>query len=194
MKKILFLAAILSASLFASAQDEVLKIELNDGSFQTIKVEDIKEMTFDVAEASVTEGYVGSFSGRMSVVVGGMFTYETDITLNITEGENSTLDVAIPQYQLENTVMGNLTLGEYTIKGLAYDEAKGAFYRLYGADGLSEYFKAESDGTVTMDKVYDFKESSEITITKTATGVNIVNSFQLGAMPFPIVATLDGAE
>lgn len=50
MKKSLVTMGVLGIAIIATAQTEVLRIELNDGKIQTINVNDIKEMTFDISD------------------------------------------------------------------------------------------------------------------------------------------------
>lgn len=140
--------------------------------------------------------YVKPVSNSISVVVGGQFTYTNDnVTYNVrkyVEDNVEKLDVEVPEYALANTVMGNLTLGSYVIKGLTYDEERGAFYRDYKDDGLSFHFTAESNGTKTMDGEYTFNSTKDNNISVAYNGNQvsaIVNTFQMGAMPFPIVST-----
>lgn len=195
MKKHILASLSFLLSLTAAAQTEVLRIELNDGTVQTVPVGDIREMTFATEEADLTEGYIGQFHGTNSVVVGGMFTYTADITYDIVKGADGTLTVNVPTYSLANTVMGDLTLGAYTISGLTYDEAKGGFYHDYGSDGLQMHFTAVKDGTTSMDKDYGFNPGSEITVTKAADGgIKVVNKFKMGAMPFESIATFGGTK
>lgn len=144
--------------------------------------------------------YVKPVSNSISVVVGGQFTYTNDnVTYNVrkyVEDNVEKLDVEVPEYALANTVMGNLTLGSYVIKGLTYDEERGAFYRDYKDDGLSFHFTAESNGTKTMDGEYTFNSTKDNNISVAYNGNQvsaIVNTFQMGAMPFPIVSTFNGA-
>ena len=47
MKKHIVASLSLLLSLTAAAQTEVLRIELNDGTVQTVPVSDIREMTLD---------------------------------------------------------------------------------------------------------------------------------------------------
>lgn len=87
--------------------------------------------------------------------------------------------------------MGDLTLGTYTVKGLTYDEAKGGFYRDYKNDGLTFHFKSVSKGTTTKDQDYAFNPEKDNNILVKYDGSNvsdIVNTFQMGAMPFAIVS------
>lgn len=195
MKKTILTAFASIIALGAAAQTEVMKIELNDGTTQTIEVENIKEITFSTDGENPADAYIGQFTGKNTVVVGGNFTYTADnVTFDIAEGTDNTLTVNIPEYVLTNTVMGDLTLGAHTIAGLAYDETTGAYVRDYGNDGLSMHFKAEQGGNVTMNKDYNFNPGSEIIVEKTAAGIKITNKFKMGAMPFELVATFEGTK
>lgn len=147
---------------------------------------------------SVKAYYVKSVTNAITVSVGGMFTYNNEsVTYNVRkymdEGVEK-LDVEVPQYQLDGTVMGDLTLGSYTIKGLTYNEEKGGFYRDYKDDGLTFHFVAKQNGVATMDKDYSFNSEKDNNILVTYSGnniVSIVNTFQMGAMPFGIVTTFN---
>lgn len=152
------------------------------------------KLKFCIGKAPEAYAYAGKHTGVNSVTVGGNFTYTADITYDIEAAADGTLTLKVPEYRLADTVMGDLTLGAYTITGIAWDSDKKAFYRVYGADGLKEYFKAEKDGTVTMDKEYEFKDTSCVLIEKGADGIIITNSFSLGSMPFPIVAKFETAK
>ena len=145
--------------------------------------------------------YVKAVSNSITVTVGGAYTYNNDnVTYNVrryVDGDIEKLDVEVPSYSLANTIMGDLTLGAYTVKGLVYDEEQGGFYRDYKNDGLSFHFKAEKEGTTTMDKDYDFnpEKDNNILVKYDGTKVaSIVNTFQMGAMPFGIVSVLGGTE
>ena len=140
--------------------------------------------------------YVKPVSNSINVTVGGMYKYTNEsVTYNVRkymDGDVEKVDVEVPTYTLDNTVMGNLTLGTYVVKGLAYDEERGGFYRDYKDDGLSFHFTAESNGTKTMDGEYKFNSAKPNNILVKYNGNNIesiVNQFQMGAMPFPIVAS-----
>lgn len=143
--------------------------------------------------------YVKAVSNQLSVTVGGMYTYTNDnVTYNVrkyVDGDVEKLDVEVPEYTLDGTIMGDLTLGSYVIKGLVYDESKGGFWRDYKDDGLTFHFKAVSDGNTTMDNDYTFNSSKDNNILVAYEGNNvssIVNTFQMGAMPFSIVSTFGG--
>lgn len=177
-------------ALSASAQNEVLKIELNDGTVQTVAIDDIRQMTFGTEEAASPEG---TYSGTISVTVGGQFTYEdTDHSITVTENNDGTLKVVLDQYRLSGTMMGDLTIGTLTIDNIAYDETRQAYYRNYSGDGLKRNFLASKDGNTTMNGDYDLGETSEITLTFDGDNVTVQNDFKLGAMPFPLTSKYTG--
>lgn len=149
---------------------------------------------------SVKGYYVKAVSNPIVVTVGGQFTYNNDnVTYELRrykDGETDKLDVAVPSYTLANTVMGNLTLGSYTVKGLVYDEAQGGYYRDYKNDGLKFHFTAVQGGKTTMDKDYEFaaEKPNNILVKYEGNDVSsIVNTFQVGTMPFGIVSVFSGA-
>ena len=144
--------------------------------------------------------YVKAVTSAITVNVGGMFPYANEgVTYNVRkymDGDVQKVDVEVPTYTLDNTLMGNLTLGTYTVKGLTYDEEKGGFYRDYKNDGLSFHFMAEKDGNKTMDGEYEFNTAKDNNILVKYNGskiTDIVNTFQMGAMPFSIVTSFNSA-
>lgn len=149
---------------------------------------------------SVKGYYVKAVSNPITVTVGGQFTYNNDnVTYELRrykDGETDKLDVTVPSYTLANTIMGDLTLGSYTVKGLVYDEAQGGYYRDYKNDGLKFHFTDVQGGKTTMDKDYDFATDKDNNILVKYAGNNvssIVNTFQVGTMPFGIVSVFSGA-
>ena len=149
---------------------------------------------------SVKGYYVKAVSNPITVTVGGQFTYNNDnVTYELRrykDGETDKLDVTVPSYTLANTIMGDLTLGSYTVKGLVYDEEQGGYYRDYKNDGLKFHFTAVQGGKTTMDKDYDFATDKDNNILVKYEGNNvssIVNTFQVGTMPFGIVSVFSGA-
>lgn len=144
--------------------------------------------------------YVKAVTSAITVNVGGMFPYANEgVTYNVRkymDGDVQKVDVEVPTYKLDNTLMGNLTLGTYTVKGLTYDEEKGGFYRDYKNDGLSFHFTAEKDGNKSMDGEYGFNTAKDNNILVKYDGskiTDIVNTFQMGAMPFGIVSSFNSA-
>lgn len=186
--KAIIAALALTAALSAGAQD-VVTIEFNNGNTQTINVADIKEMRFEQKST-----IAGEYTGEISVVVGGQFTYKTTITGTVSENPDGTINFTYPEYVLTGTVMGDLTLGTVTIPDIAYDEAKGAYFRDYSADGIKQHFTAVSGGNTSMNNDYVLGTGSTITLKFDGNSVSIQNPFKLGAMPFPLVATFTGTK
>ena len=146
-------------------------------------------------QPSLTDEYVGEFSGLLTLNIGGQHEYETDIAIKISQTENETLIITFPEYILPNTLMGDITMGTLTLENLTYDSSKGGFYLDYGEAGISQYFKAERNGTVTMDSEFRLNAPSDIFVTKGDDGeIKVVNSFRIGAMPMPITATFIGRK
>ena len=144
--------------------------------------------------------YVKAVTSAINVNVGGMFPYANEgVTYNVRkymDGDVQKGDVEVPTYTLDNTLMGNLTLGTYTVKGLTYDEEKGGFYRDYKNDGLNFHFTAEQNGNKIMDGDFEFNSAKDNNILVKYNGskiTDIVNTFQMGAMPFGIVSSFNSA-
>lgn len=144
-------------------------------------------------QPSLTDGYVGESSGQLTLNIAGQYDYDTDIKIVISKGKNETLTVTFPEYTLSNTLMGDITMGSLTLENLEYDSSKGGFYLNYGEQGITQYFKAERNGTVTMNDEYPLNAPCDILITKGDDGkITVINSFRIGAMPMPITATFIG--
>lgn len=141
--------------------------------------------------------YIKSVEAKpLYVSVGGKYNYQNEnVTYNVRkymDGDVEKLDVEIPTYTLDETVMGDLTLGTYTVKGLTYDESKGGYYHDYTNDGLTFHFTAVQNGKTTMDNDYAFNSEKDNNILVTYDGntvSDIKNTFQMGSMPFQIVST-----
>ena len=149
---------------------------------------------------NINSYYVKAVTSAINVNVGGMFPYANEgVTYNVRkymDGDVQKVDVEVPTYTLDNTLMGNLTLGTYTVKGLVYDEEKGGFYRDYKNDGLNFHFTAEQNGNKTMDGDFEFNSAKDNNILVKYDGskiTDIVNTFQMGAMPFGIVSSFNSA-
>lgn len=154
---------------------------------------------FHAGEASMADVVAGTYSGTNTVVVGGAYTYTANMAYTIKANPDSTITIEVPEYKLNNTIMGNLTLGAYTISNIAYDKKTETFHHVYGEDGLAQHFKAvnvDENGKEinppTMDQLYSFAPNSQIILEPVpGGGIKVENSFQLGKMPFPIVATFE---
>lgn len=159
------------------------------------------KLTFYIGTVPPSILVKGNHQGSISVMVGDNYGpyVNSQVKHVITANADGTINVVIPEYTLDNTAIGNLTLGTYTISNIAYDTEKGAFYRDYKDDGLQFHFKAVNGGTTTIDGDYLFTNLGNITIQKTDAGVSIVNNFKPtradgGGMPMNISATFTEAQ
>lgn len=148
-------------------------------------------ISFYPGEAPLACELNGSHSGTNNITVGRV-TYPADITYKVTANPDGSINLSLPEYQVEGTPMGDLTLGAYTLKNIPYDKEKGAFYRLYG-EGVKEHLKAVKDGNTTIDDEYDLDEEGFIQVEKTENGIKVTNSFQPIPMPFAIQAVFETA-
>lgn len=145
----------------------------------------------------------GTYSGTNSVQVGNNedWTYTADISYEITANEDGTINIIVPEYTLEGTMMGDLTLGTYTISNIQFNQELGTYFCAYGYDELQMNFK-----TTEIDRDYYFSyinPTSNITIQPKngMPGVKVKNTFGLGVieegvfqkkMPYTITATFEG--
>lgn len=140
---------------------------------------------------SIESYYVKPTTKQVSVVVGGSIgpyinpsvTY--DARIYEVDGQKQ-LDIALHEYSLDGTVMGDILLGSHIIKGLTWNEEKGGYFRDYSQDGITFHFKT-SQG---MDGNYGFTKGGNLLVKMNGTDITYAeNAFQPGAMPFPIVST-----
>jgi len=152
-------------------------------------------ITFHPGTAPLAYTTEGNYKGTNTVVVGGQYPYDADITYKLTANTDGSINITVPEFQLTGTVMGDLTLGSYTISNIAYDETRGAFYRDYTNDGLAMHMTAVNGDVTTMDSDYTFEANgADIEVKVTESGITVVNNFQPGRMPFPIAATFEGTK
>ena len=154
------------------------------------------DITWHYAEASAASKVAGNYSGTTSLKVGGSFGPFTSATVGykITANEDGTINVTASEENYTGvTMMGNLTLGTYTVKNLAYDKESNSFVRDYSNDGLKVHFKAV--GGMPIDNEYSFKATSKMVVTVDESGtLTIKNNYSLTRMPFPISATYTGKK
>ena len=147
-------------------------------------------ITFYAGDAPVACQLEGEHAGTNSVLVGDSYgPYDVNATYSISANPDGTLNLTIPEYSIEGTPIGDLTVGKSVIKNIAFDTKKNAFYRVYGEDGLNIHVKAVKDDTPRFDADYAFAQDSYVLIEQTEAGIKVTNSFQPGRMPFPIKAT-----
>ena len=90
-------------------------------------------------------------------------------------------------------MVGNLTIGTYTVKNLSYDKATNSFVRDYSKDGIKVHLK--SDGMMKLDKDYPFQATSKMIVKLGENGaLTITNNYSLTGMPMSISATYTGKK
>lgn len=146
---------------------------------------------------NITAYYIKDYSDKLDVSIGGMFNYTAaKVTYSVRtypEGGNTLLDVNVPSYKLNETDLGDLTIGGYLVKGLKMDEQKGGYYRDYVNDGLTMHFKSVKDGQTGMDGDYVMNEmENNILVVYEGRNIKVTNAFHPGKMPFQIVSTFPG--
>lgn len=142
--------------------------------------------------------YIKTYTDKLEVMIDKQYTVE-NVSYNVrtypvlevalpTEYV-SQIDVEVPTFDLPDATIGALTSGGYTVKGLAFDESKGGYYRDYSGDGLSLHFH-----TATIDGDYPLSnaDANNMLVTFSDKKIKIVNNYKPGAMPFLITTTFPG--
>ena len=155
------------------------------------------DITWHYAKASAASKVAGNYTGTTSLTVGGMFGPFTSATVEykVTANEDGSINVTASEEKYTGVPMaGNLTLGTYTVKNLAYDKATNSFSRDYSEDGIKVFFKSDNIGKKEGED-YAFGKTSKMTVTFAEDGtLTITNNYKIGAMPFPISATYTGKK
>lgn len=135
---------------------------------------------------NITAYYVKPTTKMVKVAVAGAEYENESVTYDARlyrEDERTMLDIAIHDYSLTGTVMGDITLGAYTIRGLVYDESRKAYCRDYSQDGLSFHFTTSGG----IDNDYTFSKKGNILVKMSGADIAYAeNDYQPGSMPFPI--------
>lgn len=187
MKK-LFTIVLLALAAFSSANAQTVTILKTDGTSEVLKASEIASITFEPAK-SAAETIAGTYTGKDSISVGGMFNYnaDADAEYKIVANADGTINVTLPEETFTKTAIGDLVVGTFTVSNIAWDESAQAFVRSYGKDGIKFHFKSS-----TMDNDYALdKDNCKITVNSNDDGtVTIRNTYQIGNMPFPIYSTV----
>ena len=155
------------------------------------------EITWHYVEASAASKVAGNYTGTTSLKIGempGSYTSPT-VGYKVTANEDGSINVTTSEEKYTGVPMvGNLTIGTYTVKNLAYDKATNSFSRDYSSDDLKVYLKSEG-GLMSLNKDYAFESPSKIIVKLDENGtLTITNSYKLTHMPLPISATYTGKK
>lgn len=194
MKKIFTLVIVSFLSALAVQAQKVV-INKTDGSQVTYQADEVKDIQF--APLTLADTYAGSYKGFDNVNVMVSYKSSEEVVYKVTANGDGTINLIVPEVTYKKTMMGNLTLGTYTIKNIPYDENKKAFVKAYKDDNIKFHFiKKKDDGSVISDQEYTFdSKKCKVVISKEADGkLKVENTYQLGKMPFPISGSFMGTK
>ncbi len=194
MKKIFTLVIVSFLSALAVQAQKVV-INKTDGSQVTYQADEVKDIQF--APLTLADTYAGSYKGFDNVNVMVSYKSSEEVVYKVTANGDGTINLIVPEVTYKKTMMGNLTLGTYTIKNIPYDENQKAFVKAYKDDNIKFHFiKKNDDGSVISDQEYTFDSKiCKVVISKEADGkLKVENTYQLGRMPFPISGSFMGTK
>lgn len=140
-------------------------------------------------KAPQTVKLAGTYLGDNSVSVMKLTYIAKNTGYSFWVNDDGTYTIQVLGQKLEGTVMGDLTLGAYTINNLIYDEKTETFSKDYSNDGLKLKFKK---GAETEYKEYPLtKATIKATFGKDGS-LKVENNFTAGSMPFPLQGVFNG--
>lgn len=141
------------------------------------------------------EKAAGIYTGTDQVTIGGQWTYTSSADYTITANADGSINLTIGTETYENTIMGNITQGAFTIKNIPYDAKTLSFTKDYAADNLSAHVTMVKDGNILKDDDFSIP-SGTITVTPQADGsIKVTNKqYTYGKMPFKMDAEFTGTR
>lgn len=141
------------------------------------------------------EKVAGIYTGTDQVTIGGQWTYTSSADYTITTNADGSINLTIGTETYENTLMGNITQGAFTIKNVPYDAKTLSFTKNYAADNLYAHVTMVKDGKTTMDRDFPIP-SGTITVTPQADGsIKVTNKqYTYGKMPLKMDAEFTGTR
>lgn len=143
-------------------------------------------------------GLAGTWGTSMSVnVIGQPLNVSVDYV--ISDNADGSINVVVPAYDL-NVQMGptnqmQMHIGSFTVKNIAYDANKKAYYKAYADGQLGLEFNMAGSPAKTY-KFDNNKCTSEITVSTSEDGkISIINNYSLeGTMPYAIKTSASGTK
>lgn len=143
------------------------------------------------------EKAAGIYTGTDKVIINNNseWTYTSSADYTITTNADGTINLTIGTETYENTVVGDITQGAFTIKNIPYDAKTLSFTKDYAADNISAHVKMVKDGNILKDDDYTIP-SGTITVTTQADGsIKVTNKqYTYGKMPFKMDAEFTGTR
>lgn len=180
-----------------ASDDLVLRGDLNgDGAITMSDVMYLVQKILNGKFPDEEDTNKSCFEGDNKVDVIGQ-EYHATILYQVLKNDDNTIDVIVPEYTLEATIMGDLTIGEYTVRNIPYDASKGSYYMEYADGTLSIHIKSAPASGTGLDGDYIFNNkttTTSINVTTDGTDATIVNNYSIGNMPFPINTAFTGKQ
>ena len=134
----------------------------------------------------------GIYEGTDNISVASQ-SYASNKTVGyqVTANADGTINLMVPQISYENTLLGTIVVGTYTIPNIPYVESEKAFVKAYKDDKIPFHFKSNTmDGDYVMDS-----DVCRVVVRRTDTGyIELENNYQVGKMPFPVKGTFKGVS
>ena len=139
----------------------------------------------------VPSGLAGTWKTTMNVNIVDDLPLSVDVDYVISDNADGSINVVVPAYtltvQMGPTRQMQMNIGSFTVKNIAYDVDRKAYYKAFADGSLGLEFNMAGAPAKTY-KFDNSKCTSEITVSATNDGkVSIVNNYSLeGSMPYAI--------
>ena len=136
-------------------------------------------------------GLAGTWNTTMNVNIVEDQPLSVDVAYEISDNADGSINVVVPAYsltvQMGPTRQMQMNIGSFTVKNIAYDVDRKAYYKAFADGSLGLEFNMVGAPAKTY-KFDNSKCTSEITVSATNDGkVSIVNNYSLeGTMPYAI--------
>lgn len=142
----------------------------------------------NISKAQTVADGTTEYTGEVVVHVDKNYSCP-NVIYTITKNNDGTINLILPEFTLEKTTIGTITVGSYTVKNISYNDTEKKYFRDYTSDGISMHLKV-SGVIMNLDGDYSLEKTGNITVMLANDGqATIVNSFQPGKMPFLITST-----
>lgn len=142
----------------------------------------------NISKAQTVADGTTEYTGEVVVHVDKNYSCP-NVIYTITKNNDGTIDLVLPEFTLENTTIGTISVGSYTVKNISFNNTEKKYFRDYTSDGLSMHLKV-SGLIMNIDGDYSIEKTGNISVTLSKDGqATIVNNFQPGKMPFLITST-----
>ena len=142
----------------------------------------------NISKAQTVADGTTEYTGEVVVHVDKNYSCP-NVIYTITKNSDGTIDLVLPEFTLEKTTIGTISVGSYTVKNISFNNTEKKYFRDYTSDGLSMHLKV-SGVLMNLDGDYAIEKTGNISVTISNDGqATIVNNFQPGKMPFLITST-----